>query len=294
LSIGKGTSRFGLTYDSGLQDIRFFTREMLLAITFNGDIELYSVKDLSEAPRLQARFVMPFISAPVFRYPSVFHSSSSCARPTAPDEHWIWATNPADRVISVITHLTIIVISARIFFMDIPPTWFDATSRDGQSVPWLSWGPQNSRCLPQEILGYGVGGSRVIWALLVSGSSSYDPLFQLHMTDFNPSAVARGIGKVVREPTILKTHDPIYMQDVTTYLPYVEVVNDRIFNVRVCSIILNEESMLLFTTEPGFESVSVFPLVERPGVTISSNRSRRLLRYLACSHLAGVRLFQRS
>ena len=146
--------------------------------------------------------------------------------------------------------------------MDIPPTWFDATSRDGKSVPWSSWGPQNSRCFSQEILGYGVGGSRVIWAVLVSGSRSDEPQFQLHMTDFNPSAVARGIGKVVREPTTLKTPDPMYMQDVTTYLPYVEMVNDRIFNVRVCSIILNEESMLLFTTEPEFELVSVFLPVE--------------------------------
>ncbi|KAG0693283.1 hypothetical protein DFH29DRAFT_406880 [Suillus ampliporus] len=241
-----------------LLDVRFLTKEKLLTLSSDGHIELYNVEDLSKAPRLQARFILPVHrKLGAFRYPSVFHSAASCARLTAPDDHWMWTTNPADRVISVMWGfpLSAFVISARIFFLDIPPAWFDATSEDRLSVPWSSWGPQNSRYFDEEMLGrngapsFGVGGSRVIRAVPTAGPN--DSSFRLHMTDFNPSAVARGIGKVVREPTTLSGHRPD--MEVTTYLPFVEVVHDHVFDVSLWNIILDEERMLLLT-QPRTES----------------------------------------
>jgi hypothetical protein len=295
LSIEKDVCVFGDGFDPGFHDVRFLTKEKLLALTPDGHIELYDIEDLSEAPQLKARFMLPIVYPERFHYPSVFHSASACAHLNAPDDNWIWTTNPADRVISVMTSpVTNLVISARIFFMDIPPTWFDVTSLNGRSVPWSSWGLQNSRHFSQKVPAFGVGGSRVIWAVPISGSSSNNPLFQLHMADFNPSAVAGGIGKVVRdgEPISFDSQHPGYMrrddQQVTTYLPFVEVVNDRIFNATVHDILLHEKSVLIFTTKPGTQYVSVFPHVELMTrmLTISSIRHRQILRYSTCSHTA--------
>ncbi|KAG1749033.1 uncharacterized protein EDB91DRAFT_1334439 [Suillus paluster] len=173
----------------------------------------------------------------------VFHSAQNCARLKSPDDHWIWTTNPADRVISVMWSFptSVFVISARIFLMNIPPTWFDATLKDGLSVPWSSWGPQNSRCFGGAG-NFGVGGSRVIRVVPVAGRS--DSSFQLHMTDFNSSAVARGIGKVTREPTTTTIVSDV---EVTTCLPFVEVVYDQVFDASPWDIALNEERMVIST-----------------------------------------------
>ncbi|OAX36066.1 hypothetical protein K503DRAFT_867825 [Rhizopogon vinicolor AM-OR11-026] len=142
--------------------------------------------------------------------------------------------------------LAIFVIHARLFFMDIPLTWFDTTSKDGRAIPWSAWGPQSSRCFPQVLdmpflssvdYGFGVGGSRIMRVVVD----------RMHMTDFNPSAVARGIGKVVREPTTFPTSMYSFTQDVTTYLPYMEVVNnDRNFTGFLEDIILDEEKVVIF------------------------------------------------
>ncbi|KAG0701569.1 hypothetical protein DFH29DRAFT_1050180 [Suillus ampliporus] len=205
------------------------------------DAELYNVEDLSKPPQLHASFALS-VSGDIgqFQFPSMFHSASSCAGLTG--KHWIWTTNPADRVISVVTGFpwSILVIHARMFFTDIPPTWFDVTSRDGRTVPWSLWGPRNSRFFPRVDSPFGVGGSRVVWAVPVSGSSPALG-FRLHMTDFNPSAVARGIGKVVRKPS------SINFGNMTTWLPYVELVNDRVFPDSLDDIILDEEKLLVFT-----------------------------------------------
>ncbi|KAG1748404.1 uncharacterized protein EDB91DRAFT_878106 [Suillus paluster] len=240
-----------------LSDVNFFTKEKVLALSSDGHIELYDVEDLSKAPQLQARFILPVhTELGVFHHPSVFHSAASCAHLAIPDDNWIWTTNPADRVISVVWAFpsSVFVISARIFFMDIHPTWFDATSKDGRSIPWSSWGPQNSRYFPEEMLGreglrsLGMGGSRVIWAVPVAGNDSFS---QFHVADFNPSAVARGMGNVVREPTISTGLKPDIQ--VTTYLPFVEVVRKCVIHGSLWDIVLDEEGMVVLT-RPEIES----------------------------------------
>ncbi|KAG2360656.1 hypothetical protein BDR07DRAFT_1610643 [Suillus spraguei] len=186
-----------------LAEIRFLTREKLLTFTTHGHIELYDVEDLSKTPQLQARFTLPYTDNMDFYnigYSPVFHSASNCAHLATSDNHWIWTTNPADRVLCLSDWSggPLIVITARLFFMNIPPSWFDATSEDGLSIPWLSWGPQNSRCFPAKMCK--AGGSRVVSFTPWCRYNDQEPVL-VQMMDFNPSAVARGIGKVVREPT---------------------------------------------------------------------------------------------
>ncbi|KAG1737986.1 hypothetical protein EDB19DRAFT_2039748 [Suillus lakei] len=68
--------------DGALEDIRFLTREKLLALSSNGHVELYHIEDLSKAPQLHARFMLPIHGAEgIFDHPSTFHSAASCARP---------------------------------------------------------------------------------------------------------------------------------------------------------------------------------------------------------------------
>ncbi|KAG1749655.1 uncharacterized protein EDB91DRAFT_757242 [Suillus paluster] len=245
-------------------EIFFLTKEKLLALTTRGHIELYDVEDLSKAPQLQARFALPFYTPHfAFRYPSVFHSASSCAHLVAPDERWIWTTNPADRVMCMSDYSSggsigsIFVITAGVFFMNIPPSWFDTTSEDSLTVPWLSWGPQNSCCFRGTDI-FGVGGSRVIW---VDHSKYPDTHSLVHMMDFNPSAVARGIGKVVRERTTYPRrtlHHEQYVP-VTTYLPYVEVVGEVMIDpCATFSVLLDEEVVSIFTV-CWCNNVCVFP-----------------------------------
>jgi len=260
-----------------LCDIRFLTKDRLLAITSTSYIELYNLEDVVRSARLEARFKLPF-GAVRFLFPSDFHSDSTCARITATDEKWIWTTNPADRVISVVTTSSVnLIISARIFFMDIPPTWFNREYEDGRCIRWQTWGPQNSRCFTQKAFTYGVGGFRVVWAVPVPGSATQN-LFQLHMTDFNPAAVARGVGRVVREPTICKPSRYLPDHIVTTSLPYLEVVNDHIFDAKkmeLYNIMVDEEKVSIFSRKS--ESVSLFPACRADELTISLDRGLSIL-----------------
>ena len=257
--------------DYTLFDIRFLTKEKLLAVTSRSHIELYNVDNLSTAPQLQARFILPVTPQSLFlAFPSVYHSTWSCAHFAAQDERWIWTTISADRVICCMSYspMSIFVISARLFCMDIPPTWFDRNSYDGLAVPWSSWGPQNSRCFLQHSnLPFGVGGSRIIRTVVDDG-----PWVRMHMTDFNPSAVARGIGKVVREPTTFPVSMSSFTEDVTTYLPYVEVVNDRRFPRLIDRVILDEERVLMFTSTRVGTTVGALSAVDIMKLTISLSR----------------------
>ncbi|KAG0696613.1 hypothetical protein DFH29DRAFT_193333 [Suillus ampliporus] len=137
--------------DLFLVELCFLTPEKLLALTSESLIELYDVEDLSKAPQLQARFMMPIRTLGFrFQYPSVYHSASSCAHLRAPDEHWIWTTNPEDRVICVtdFNSASNFVITARLFFMNIPPSWFDETSEDGPDCSVVIMGSTEQSLLP--------------------------------------------------------------------------------------------------------------------------------------------------
>ncbi|KAG2344394.1 hypothetical protein BDR05DRAFT_989245 [Suillus weaverae] len=198
--------------------------------------------------------------------PPVFHSASSCVHLATPDNYWIWTTNPANRVLCLSDWGSgpFIVITARLFFVNIPPLWFDATSEDGLSVPWSPWGPQNGRCFPGRRI-CGAEGSHVVLFAPVGPYNDQDPV-PVRMMDFNPSAVARGIGKVVREATTYHRFHRDAMS-VTTYLPYVEVVSSCILHVRPLAFASEEEQVALLE-----QPMSVLPPVELMKLNISLSR----------------------
>ncbi|KAG2113958.1 hypothetical protein DEU56DRAFT_933931 [Suillus clintonianus] len=259
---GQADDLCAIGHGYAFSDIRFLAKEKLIALSKDGQIHLYNIEDASKAPQLQAKFMLPVNDITFngfyggFDHPSIFHSATSCAGLAAPDDHWIWTKNPADRVISVTwtNPSSVFIISARIFFMDIPPTWFDVTSKDGRSVPWSSWGPQNSRLFPGDRFGeegsglFSIGGSRVIWAVQVADGNDSDSLFHLHMTDFNPSAVARSIDNVFSKPTTTSIGSDV---QVTSYLPFVEVIHDLVCRGgSLWDIVLDEEKMAIVTRPP--------------------------------------------
>lgn len=92
-------------------------------------------------------------------------------------------------------------------------------------IPWQNWGPTNTRVFPApwKIC---VSGNRVLQVLHAGGTSGY----RLRMMDFSPLAVERrhGLGRVVREPSVTEIYEP--EKTLTTSLPYVEVVSDRVFD----------------------------------------------------------------
>lgn len=136
-----------------------------MSFTKHGHIELYDVEDLSKAPQLRARFTLPYnMSLCNLQYPPVFHSASSCAHLATPDNHWIWTINLADRVLCLTAwrYRSAYCYNSSPFFMDIPPSWFGATSEDGLPVPWSSPGPQSSRCFSRKRTTRRVGGSRAV------------------------------------------------------------------------------------------------------------------------------------
>jgi hypothetical protein len=89
------------------------------------------------------------------------------------------------------------------------------------------------------------------------------------MLDFNPSAMARGIGKVVRGSTF--EGYPMDWWEAVASLPYVEVVNNRVFDASIRNIILDEERMLIFSQARG-GTVSVLLSYWLISLTISLNR----------------------
>ena len=71
------------------------------------------------------------------------------------------------------------------------------------------------------------------------------------MVDFNPSAVARGIGNLkVALRSTFKGY-PMEWLEVIASIPYVEVLNDRVFDAFIRDIILDEERMLIFSQARG-------------------------------------------
>lgn len=130
-------------------------------------------------------------------------------------------------------HGVILVISARVFDLYVPPNWVDQVA-----VSWGICGPMHCRCLRiGSPYFFGVAGTRVVRAVAVEGTAN--STYWLHMTDFSPSAVVGRTGRVVRG----SSQSNGYPNGVATYLPSVEVVSTRIFQ-EPASIIMDEENLL--------------------------------------------------
>ncbi|KAG2031222.1 hypothetical protein BDR03DRAFT_1016308 [Suillus americanus] len=148
-----------------------------------------------------------------------------------------------DRLICVKTRFVprFIVISPRAFDAHMTPLFMDC-----DPVAWEIWGPTHCRSFVLERRHhlFAVGGMRFAWSAAISDTQGTS--IQLHLADFNPSAVAHGIGRVIHDPVMTSA----FSNDaVTTSLPYVEVVSSQCYPLGCISrIILDEERLLLFTS----------------------------------------------
>lgn len=210
-------------------DFCFLGNDRLLIVS--KDLKLYSIEDITQAPRLLACFLMPVSVTGIqclLPMDDIAHSS----RLQMQAQRKMWTSDPKNRILSLITRTRdatssfAFVISTRIFFNPV----FHGMAE----IPWERWGPSNARVFMHNWrCRVGVSGNRVLQAFPTREATAEDHPsemdYKLHMMDFSPLAVERrqGLGKVVTEPSTIETTESA--ETLTTSLPYVEVVSDRIF-----------------------------------------------------------------
>lgn len=213
-------------------DFCFLGNERLLIVS--RDLKLYSIEDLSQAPRPLACFLMPVSVTGIqclLPMDDIAHSSQLQMQA----QRTLWTSDPKNRILSLITRTRdatnsfTFVISTRIFF-DPQAGVFDGMAE----IPWEYWGPSNARVFVHNWrCRVGVSGNRVLQAFPTTDATAEnhpeDMDYKLHMMDFSPLAVERrqGLGIVVTEPSTIEITESA--ETLTTSLPYVEVVSDRVF-----------------------------------------------------------------
>ncbi|KAG1720375.1 hypothetical protein EDB19DRAFT_574862 [Suillus lakei] len=212
-------------------DITFLGNDRFLVV--NDNLKLYSIEDMSQAPRLLACFLLPvsFMNLRCFT-PTDDIACSSHSQIQAQQVTWI--SDPEHRLLSLVAWPSglCFVISTRIFF---EPGFLN--SEGTVSIPWKYWGPANARVFPNQFsCELAVSGSRALYAFAAAGATVDDDLiateYRLHLMDFSPLAVKRhhqqGLGRRVNNSS---TVENIYTGEcITTSMPYVEVVSDRTFS----------------------------------------------------------------
>ncbi|KAG1755546.1 hypothetical protein EDB19DRAFT_413455 [Suillus lakei] len=197
-------------------DFCFLGGDRLLIANYS--LKVYSIEDMSQAPQLLACFLLPVPPMMKIRCILPMDDIAHSSQPQMQTQQTMWTLDPQHRLITLLTfypHL-VFIISTRIFF-----------DLEGMvaAIPWNLWGPPNARVFyDQYPRVLGVGGNRVLFRAADNG-----PGCRLHMMDFNPLAVKyrQGLGQVVKEPSTIKISE--WGKDITTSLPYVEVVLDRRF-----------------------------------------------------------------
>ncbi|KAG1727721.1 hypothetical protein EDB19DRAFT_2042758 [Suillus lakei] len=191
-------------------------------------LKLYSIEDMSQAPELLARFVLP-VQLPV-------DGIACSSQPQMQAQPTMYTSDPKHRLLCITTSMylcIVYIISTRIFF-DLDEMAV------AMPIPWKCWGPSNTRIFRYPLAHTDkckvhISGNRVLPSLPVHTPISNRTL---RIMDFSPLAVTnrRGLGRVVREPSTLKITDPVCKfngpeECLTTSLPYVEVVLDRKFRL---------------------------------------------------------------
>jgi hypothetical protein len=157
----------------------------------------------------------------------------------------MWTSDPKRRLVCLVLSRRMprsnldssffIIISIKMFF--------DLDISEGMAAPitWENWGPSNTR-----IFSYRhhrvvcATGNRVLFHSAVHGvdttpSSPASRGFALHMMDFSALAVEHQhcLGKVVvKEPSTIQIIASGENLDLTTSLPYVEVVSEKCTSMR--------------------------------------------------------------
>ncbi|KAG2036337.1 hypothetical protein BDR03DRAFT_983110 [Suillus americanus] len=210
--------------DYALTGIQFLNAERLLVMVGLGYIKVHDIRDLCQVPTRLAMCELPGGDLSIVSL-TVPHDSPSCAG-HASQTHFI----PC-----------FIIISPRAFDAHLTPLFMDS-----DPVAWEIWGPSNccSFVLDKHHHLFAVVGMRFAWSAPISNTQGTS--IQLHVANFNPSAVARGIGWVINDPV---TTSAFGNDAVTTSLPYVEVVSSQVYPLSCIScIMLDEERLLLFTS----------------------------------------------
>ncbi|KAG2065167.1 hypothetical protein BDR04DRAFT_1108890 [Suillus decipiens] len=246
-------------------DFCFLGNDRLL--TVNEDLKLYTIEDLSQPPRLLGYFLMPASFTTIWcllPINDITHSS----RLQMQEQRTMWTSNPKHRILSLTTntrgtrHSFSFVISTRIFFDP------QAGVLDGMAeIPWERWGPLNARVfVHNRRCRVGVSGNRVLQAFPATDATAEDHTdnmgYRLHMMDFSPLAVERrqGLGSVVTEPSTIIIEST---ETLTTSLPYVEVVSDRIFGAdQVMDIWVDKDRIYLPKLELDSDGIDELEVIE--------------------------------
>ncbi|KAG1851414.1 hypothetical protein F4604DRAFT_1686908 [Suillus subluteus] len=262
--------------DYAMTGVQFLDAERLLVMVGLGYIDVYDIKDLCQVPTRLAMFELPGGNLSIVSS-TVSHDSPSCAGHASTGNQWIWTTNKMDRLICVKTRFLprFIVISPRAFDAHMTPLFMDS-----DPVAWEMWGPTNCRSfvLHKRHHLFAVGGMRFAWSSPISNAQGTS--IRLHVADFNPSVVARGAGRVIRDSVTTRA----FSKDaVTTSLPYVEVVSSHVYPLgRISRIMLDEERLLLFTSSCFLWAILlslIFGNLRTPGNLIRIHRFMNNLMY---------------
>ncbi|EGN99574.1 hypothetical protein SERLA73DRAFT_72385 [Serpula lacrymans var. lacrymans S7.3] len=214
-------------------DFCFLAVDAILVLLATGVLEVYSFNERGFT--CIARYALPNVR-PEFVCSAEGGGTISCNTPYLPTPPWnaSWFEshplpfypNSQERTCAI-TFGHIFFIDMRIFFSSsgvysTQPNAFGASIR-----PWASWGPQNSRCFLSDWR-FGVFGSKTVSVYRVG----YSPAsFRLRLREFNPyllqqnNSGARSRGWVVTTPSTISAGNA-FTEDVTTYLPYREVIGE--------------------------------------------------------------------
>ncbi|KAG2134474.1 hypothetical protein DEU56DRAFT_756910 [Suillus clintonianus] len=195
------------------------------------ELNLYSIEDMSQMPQLLARFSIPISLQYTSLHPVNDNEYSS--QPQMQIQQTVYISDPKHWLLHMTIHLgksPVFVISTRVFH-DLD----ELAVVDLKPIPWTRWGPSNTRIFERTWASkVQLCGNRVFRAIPVDTLDSGPSGYRLHMMDFSPLAVTnrRGLGRVVKESstTDISELSGRPEESLTTSLPYVEVVSDRVFD----------------------------------------------------------------
>jgi hypothetical protein len=253
-------------YDEDSVDFCLLGNNRLLIVS--NELKLYSIEDMSRAPQLLARFLLPLFNG--LRIPCYFIMGDSAERQM--QQQTMWALDPKHRLLCVL----MLPLLADLVFIISTNIFFDLDAFEGAEtpIPWKNWGPSNSRVFASQTPPIvSVSRNRVLYRsrYVATTANSVCPIeTKLHMMDFSPLAVEhrQGRGRVVTEPSTLTVIGS--KEILMTSLPYVEVISDRTF-CGILEIHLSMDGIVLLTNATGIaDGVSSSYLSSKSGILILS------------------------
>ncbi|EGN94447.1 hypothetical protein SERLA73DRAFT_163038 [Serpula lacrymans var. lacrymans S7.3] len=223
--------------DDNILDFCFLAHDALLLLTTSGVLEVYTFSEFA-TPVCKARYALPKIR-PGFKcsrgdgfiicnFPCV---ATAATRRSVDSSKLIvlpFCPNPQDRICAVSFGYVFYIDMQSLFTSGgVAPTSGNGT--ETSVLAWSAWGPQNSRCFPNDGV-YDVHGSRAVGISRIGGRT-----YRLRMREFNPYAIRRtsAVGDnyqwLVTEPSRIPP-GWAFAEEVVTYLPYREAFSYEWFD----------------------------------------------------------------